>query len=478
MTPPLVRAASLLALLARPAASLSSSELLERRRHAGKDQPALKPVLQSGGDWNPFGTSATTTTPAPAPRLTAEERAAKAEANRERAERLLEEATEKGSRQEEAARLHEEKVGREEAALAEKNAQRAKRKEAQKEADKIREVKQQKVQERKVEASDREAVKLKRKEQKEFEEEGNELEEMMRKKAQEFEAQNAAKEEERKVHQAQIRTEIFAKAKITMAEAQKKPRRRGGALAAALDKAKTKDLSEVLRDMASSLKGGKLGPAAKNMNVEFEISAADYALRSAEIRSTFVQESPNVDRDTARLLGRFLNDTLATNREHDERSLELFTDLLSKMPPNAAKVSQPIKALLWPPPLKHAPLNSSAFRMAEGSGVCGQVANFHEAIDGFRANLTKVAAMLNATAYLLPKLPNAVPDTPIEVTSFLDNMLRLGYIEAIARDREASKLRRAISPVVMERLFCSATAPLRLANLVAALLAAAWLSFV
>merc|ERR1740138_1149236 len=170
---------------------------------------------------------------------------------------------------------------------------------------------------------------------------------MMRRKAQELEAQNAAKEEERKKSQAQIRAEIFAKAKITMAEARDRPRRHGGALAAALDKAKTKDLSEVVRDMASSLKGGKLGPAAKNANVEFEVSAADYALRSAELRGTFVQESPNADRDPARLLGKFLNDTVELNREHDERSLELFTDLLSKMPPNAAKVSQPLVALLW-----------------------------------------------------------------------------------------------------------------------------------
>lgn len=479
MTWLLVRFGALLAFLAWPAAALSSSDLLDRhRRHKDKEGPALKPELQSGGDWLPFGTTtASTTTPA-APRLTAEEKAARAEANRERAERLLEEATERGARQEEAARLHEEKVAREEAAAAERNAQREKRKLAQKEADKIREAKLQKRQLAKVEASDREAVKLKRKELKEFEEEGSELEEMMRKKAEELEAQNAAKEEERKKQQAQIRSEIFAKAKVTMAEAKQRPRRRSGALAAALDKAKTKDLSEVLRDMASSLKGGKLGPAAKNANVEFEVSAADYALRSAELRGTFVQEAPNADRDPARLLSKFLNDTIALNREHDERSLELFTDLLSKMPPSAAKVSQPLVALLWPPPLRHPPLNGSAFRLAEGSGVCGQVANFHEAIDGFRANLTKVATMLNATASLLPKLPNAVPDAPSEVTSFLDNMLRLSYIETIARDREASKLRRAISPAVMERLFCSATAPLRLAKLVAALLAAAWLSSV
>ncbi|CAK0842159.1 unnamed protein product [Prorocentrum cordatum] len=272
----------------------------------------------------------------------------------------------------------------------------------------------------------------------------------------ELEAQNAAKEWERKRNQARIRAEIFEKAKVTIAE----------------------DLSDVVRDMSDSLKGGKLGPASKNANVEFEVSAADYALRSSELRETFVQESPNMDRDPARLLGKFLNDTIALNMEHDERSLELFTDLLSKMPTNAAKVSQPLVALLWPPPLHHPPLNSSAFRLAEGSGVCGQVANFHEAVAGFRANLTKVATMLNTTAVLLPRLPNAVPGASEEVTSFLDNMLRLSYIETIARDREASKLSRAISPAVMERLFCSAAAPLRLAGLAAASVAAAWLSSV
>mmetsp|Transcript_93735 Transcript_93735/g.244158 ORF Transcript_93735/g.244158 Transcript_93735/m.244158 type:complete len:479 (+) Transcript_93735:47-1483(+) len=472
---------ALVALLAaEPSASLSSSELLERRgRLAGSEQPALKPELQGGGDWVPFGTTTASTTAGPAaPRLTAEEKAARAEANRERAERLLEEATERGARQEEAARLHEEKVAREEAALAEKNAQREKRKKAQQEADKIREAKVQRRQLAKVEASDREQVKLKRREEREFEAEGTELEEMMRKKAQELEAQNAAKEWERKRNQARIRAEIFEKAKVTIAEARQRPRRRGGALAAALDQAKTKDLSDVVRDMSDSLKGGKLGPASKNANVEFEVSAADYALRSSELRETFVQESPNMDRDPARLLGKFLNDTIALNMEHDERSLELFTDLLSKMPTNAAKVSQPLVALLWPPPLHHPPLNSSAFRLAEGSGVCGQVANFHEAVAGFRANLTKVATMLNTTAVLLPRLPNAVPGASEEVTSFLDNMLRLSYIETIARDREASKLSRAISPAVMERLFCSAAAPLRLAGLAAASVAAAWLSSV
>lgn len=405
----------------------------------------------------------TTTTAAPVAQQTAEERAEAAERSRQRAEQLLAEITDRGERQEEAAKRNEEKVALQEAKLAEKRAIQEKRKQAQAQAEAIHREKLQKRQLAKVEASDREHEKEKRKGEHKFEEDEQALEAALQEHAKELEQQNAEHERQRQSERAHVRSELSVSANMAIVQAQQSGShraKRGEPLATAMSAVTREDMSALVAALSEGLKGLELPRAADRVAAEIQLAAANFAQSSSELTAAFARESKDPDRDIARLLSKFFNETLNLDEQHHARTSALKKAMFDIMPPKVRDAGKPLAGLLWPSQLRPPAINDTALNLKD-TAVCGQVTQFTQAVDGYRANLTKVHRMLNATANLLPKLSSAVPNAPREVGGLFENMLSLGYLELIARTREADKLRAVLDPPLMEKLACSSFASRR-----------------